>query len=100
MRAIGGSQRQIVGMVFSEFAGVVFASLLLSVVLGAVFGYIMGYILNGMLPFSRMLTASLAFPIEFLSIVLVIEILTMVIGAYLPAREASKTEPAVVLRNM
>ena len=100
MRAIGGSQRQIVGMVFSEFAGVVMASLLLSVILGAAFGYVMGYILNGMLPFSRMLSASLDFPLEFLSIVLLIEILTMVVGAYLPAREASRTEPAVVLRNM
>ena len=100
LRAIGGSQRQIMGMVFSEFAGVVIASLLLSVFLGAAFGYIMGYILNGMLPFSRMLAASLEFPLEFLSIVLLIEILTMVIGAYLPAREAARTEPAVVLRNM
>ncbi len=100
MRAIGGSQRQIVGMVFSEFSGVVIASLLLSLILGAVFGYIMGFILNGMLPFSRMLAASLEFPIQFLSIVLLIEIVTMIVGAYLPAREASRTEPAVVLRNM
>ncbi|TFG34117.1 ABC transporter permease [Candidatus Thorarchaeota archaeon] len=100
MRAIGGSQRQIVVMVFSEFAGVVIASLLLSIVLGAAFGYIMGFILNGMLPFSRILAATLSFPIQFLSIVLLIEILTMVIGAYLPAREAARTEPAVVLRNM
>jgi len=37
---------------------------------------------------------------EFLLIVLMIEIITMVIGAYMPAREASRTEPAVVLRNM
>ncbi len=100
MRAIGGSQRQIVTMVFSEFTGVVVASLLLSLILGAVFGYIMGFILNGMLPFSRILAASLEFPIQFLSIVLLIEIATMIIGAYLPAREAARTEPAVVLRNM
>lgn len=100
LRAIGGSQRQIVAMVFSEFAGVVIASLLLSIILGGVFGYIMGYILNGMLPFSRMLAATLVFPLQFLSIILLIEILTMVIGAYLPAREAARTEPGVVLRNM
>jgi len=87
-------------MVFSEFAGVVIASLLLSIILGGVFGYIMGYILNGMLPFSRMLAATLVFPLQFLSIILLIEILTMVIGAYLPAREAARTEPGVVLRNM
>jgi len=100
MRAIGGSQRQIVSMVFSEFAGVVLASLILSLVLGGVFGFVMGFLLNNMMPFSRTLAATISLPWYFLSIVLIIEIVTMVIGAYLPAREASRTEPAVVLRNM
>ncbi len=100
MRAIGSSKRQIVSMVFSEFTGVVFASLILSLLLGAIFGFIMGFLLNNMMPFSRTLSTTISIPLEFLSIVLMIEILTMVIGAYLPAREASRTEPAVVLRNM
>jgi ABC-type lipoprotein release transport system permease subunit len=60
----------------------------------------MGFLLNAMSPFSRTLSATIAFPVNFLTIVLFIEILTMVIGAYLPAREAAKTDPAVVLRNM
>ncbi|MGY5859589.1 MAG: FtsX-like permease family protein [Candidatus Thorarchaeota archaeon] len=100
LRAIGGSKRQIVSMVFSEFAGVVIASLILSILLGGIFAFIMGFLLNNMMPFSRTLTATLAIPWNFLFIVLIIEIVTMVIGAYLPAREASRTEPAVVLRNM
>ncbi|MFW9788299.1 MAG: FtsX-like permease family protein [Candidatus Thorarchaeota archaeon] len=100
MRAIGGSQRQVVSMVFSEFSGVVIASLALSLVLGAVFGFVMGFLVNVMSPFSRTLSASIAFPMDFLSIVLFVEIMTMIIGAYLPAREASRTDPAVVLRNM
>jgi len=100
MRAIGGSQRQIVGMVFSEFAGVVIASLALSLILGAVFAYVMGLLLNAMSPFSRTLAATIAFPYNFIAFVLFIEILAMIIGAYLPAREASRTNPAVVLRNM
>jgi ABC-type antimicrobial peptide transport system permease subunit len=100
MRAIGGSKRQVVSMVFSEFTGVVLASLALSLILGAVFGYVMGFLLNTMAPFSRTLSATIAFPVNFLAIVLFIEIMTMVIGAYLPAREASRTDPAVVLRNM
>jgi ABC-type antimicrobial peptide transport system permease subunit len=100
MRAIGGSQRQVVSMVFSEFSGVVIASLALSLVLGAVFAYIMGLLLNVMSPFSRILSATIAFPFDFLAIVLLIEILAMIIGAYLPAREAARTDPAVVLRNM
>jgi putative ABC transport system permease protein len=100
LRAIGGSKRQIVSMVFSEFAGVVLASLILSIILGGLFGFVMGFLLNNMMPFSRTLAATLSLPWYFLSIVLVIEIATMIIGAYLPAREASRTEPAVVLRNM
>ncbi len=100
MRAIGGSQRQVVSMVFSEFAGVVIASLALSLVLGATFAYIMGLLLNVMSPFSRVLLPTIAFPFDFLAIVLFIEILAMIIGAYLPAREAARTDPAVVLRNM
>ncbi len=100
MRAIGGSKKQIVSMVFSEFSGVVFASLALSLILGAVFGYVMGFLLNVMSPFSRTLAATIAFPFNFLAIVLFIEILTMIIGSYLPAREAARTDPAVVLRNM
>jgi len=100
MRAIGGSKRQIVSMVFSEFTGVVLASLILSILLGMVFGFIMGFLLNNMMPFSRTLVGTTSIPWNFLVIVLIIEIITMVIGAYLPAREASRTEPAVVLRNM
>jgi len=100
MRAIGGSKRQIVSMVFSEFTGVVLASLILSILLGVAFGFIMGILLNNMMPFSRTLAGTTSIPWNFLSIVLIIEIITMIIGAYLPAREASRTEPAVVLRNM
>ncbi len=100
MRAIGGSKRQIVSMVFSEFTGVVLASLVLSILLGMVFGFIMGFLLNNMMPFSRTLAGTTSIPWNFLFIVLMIQIATMVIGAYLPAREASRTEPAVVLRNM
>jgi ABC-type lipoprotein release transport system permease subunit len=53
-----------------------------------------------MMPFSRTLVGTTSIPWNFLFIVLIIEIITMIIGAYLPAREASRTEPAVVLRNM
>ena len=87
-------------MVFSEFTGVVLASLVLSILLGMVFGFIMGFLLNNMMPFSRTLAGTTSIPWNFLFIVLMIQIATMVIGAYLPAREASRTEPAVVLRNM
>jgi ABC-type antimicrobial peptide transport system permease subunit len=100
LRAVGGSKSQIIRIVLSEFSGVVLASLVLSIILGTVFGFIQSIIVFSLSPFSRILEASISFPIEFLTIVLLVEIFTMIAGAYFPAREASKTDPALVLRNL
>jgi ABC-type antimicrobial peptide transport system permease subunit len=87
-------------MVLSEFAGIVLASLVLSLVLGTVFGFVMSTIVFTMSPFSRVLPAAVTFPIGFLTAILLIEVTVMIMGAYLPAREAAKTDPAIVLRNL
>ncbi|MFX0056212.1 MAG: FtsX-like permease family protein [Candidatus Hermodarchaeota archaeon] len=100
LRALGGSRRQLVTMVFSEFSGVVLASLAVSLVLGTALAYVNGFFLFQMSPFSRTLPATIAIPMNFLLLVLVIEIIAMIIGAYFPAREAGKTDPAIVLRNL
>jgi hypothetical protein len=100
LRAVGGSKQQIVRVVLSEFTGIVFASLTLSLVLGTLFGYVMSSIIFAMSPFSRTLAALITFPIGFLTAVLLLEIIAMIVGAYFPAREASKTDPAIVLRNL
>jgi ABC-type lipoprotein release transport system permease subunit len=100
LRAVGGSKQQIIRVVLSEFSGVVFASLALSLVLGTLFGYVMSIVVFSMSPFSRTLAAIITFPIGFLTVVLLVEVFTMIAGAYLPAREASKTDPAIVLRNL
>jgi ABC-type antimicrobial peptide transport system permease subunit len=100
LRAVGGSKNQIIRVVMSEFAGIVFASLTLSLVLGTLFGYIMSIVIFSMSPFARTLSAIITFPIGFLTVVLLLEIFAMIAGGYLPAREASKTDPAIVLRNL
>jgi hypothetical protein len=100
LRAVGGSKQQIVRVVLSEFTGIVFASLTLSLVLGTLFGYVMSSIIFAMSPFARTLAALITFPIGFLTAVLLLEIAAMILGAYFPAREASKTDPAIVLRNL
>jgi ABC-type antimicrobial peptide transport system permease subunit len=100
LRAVGGSRSQIVRVVLSEFAGIVFASLTLSLVLGTIFGYVMSAVVFSMSPFARVLQAIISFPIGFLTAVLLIEIGAMIAGAYWPAVEASKTDPAIVLRNL
>ncbi len=100
LRALGGSRRQIVSMVFSEFSGVVLSSLVVSLILGAVLAYVNGFFLFQMSPFSRTLAATITVPMNFLLTVLAIQIIAMIIGAYIPAREAGRTDPAIVLRNL
>ncbi|MHA2385088.1 MAG: FtsX-like permease family protein, partial [Candidatus Thorarchaeota archaeon] len=100
LRSLGGSRRQLVSIVFSEFSGVVLASLVVSLVLGTILAYVNGFFLFQMSPFSRTLAATITVPMNFLLLVIVIEILAMIIGAYFPAREAGRTDPAIVLRNL
>ncbi len=100
LRAVGGSKKQVVNTVFSEFTGIVLACVALSVVLGSVFGYVMSILVYSASPFARILPAVITFPISFLTTVLLIEILAMTVGSYWPAREAAKTDPAIVLRNL
>jgi ABC-type antimicrobial peptide transport system permease subunit len=100
LRALGGSRRQLVTMVFSEFSSVVLASLAVSLVLGTILAYVNGFFLFQMSPFSRTLSATITVPMNFLFLVLFIEIIAMIIGAYFPAREAGRTDPAIVLRNL
>jgi len=100
LRAVGGSKSQIMKTVFSEFTGIVLASVAFSLVLGAVFGYVMSLLVFSASPFTRVLPAVLTFPIGFLTVVLLGEFLAMSAGSYLPAREAARTDPAIVLRNL
>ncbi len=100
LRAVGASRQQVIRTVLSEFTGIILASLTLSLILGTVFGFIMSVIIFSMSPFSRVLTPSMVFPIGFLTIVVIFELAFMIIGSYFPAREASKTDPAIVLRNL
>ena len=100
IRAVGGTRRQVVSMVFSEFAGSVTAAIAISVVLGIIFGYTMSILTFGLSPFSPILTEVLNYPILFLGGVLSLETGVMLVSCYLPARKAGSTDPAVVLRNL
>jgi ABC-type lipoprotein release transport system permease subunit len=76
------------------------SSLVVSLILGALLAYVNGFFLFQMSPFSRTLAATITVPMNFLLTVLAIQIAAMIIGAYIPAREAGRTDPAIVLRNL
>ena len=99
-RALGGTKKQVISMVFGEFAGSVVAAIAISVFLGAVFGYAMSILTLGLSPFVPVLPEVLSFPFMMMTVVLSLESVVLLMSTYLPARRAGSTDPASVLRNL
>jgi ABC-type antimicrobial peptide transport system permease subunit len=99
-RAVGGTRRQIVSMVFGEFAGSVMAAVLISFVLGNLFGYTQTLLTFGVSSVWPILPVVLAYPLVVMLLTIAIECIVMVIVCYYPAYRAGNTDPAEVLRNM
>ncbi|MEE8181698.1 MAG: FtsX-like permease family protein [Candidatus Thorarchaeota archaeon] len=99
-RALGGTKKQVVSMVFGEFAGSVVAAIAVSVFLGVVFGYAMSILTLGLSPFIPVLPEVLSFPFMMMMVVLSLESVVMLLSTYIPARRAGSTDPASVLRNL
>ena len=99
-RALGGTKKQVVSMVFGEFAGSVVAAITISVFLGIVFGYVMSILTLGLSPFVPVLPEVLSFPFTMMMVVLSLESVVLLMSTYLPARRAGSTDPASVLRNL
>jgi len=99
-RALGSTKKQVISMVFGEFAGSVVAAITISVLLGIVFGYTMSILTLGLSPFVPVLPEVLSFPFIMMMAVLSLESVVMLLSTYLPARRAGSTDPASVLRNL
>ena len=99
-RAIGGTKKQIVSLVFGEFAGNVLAAVLISLGLGVLFGYTMTLLTFGISTVWPILPRILTYPLIVMAFTVALECVTMVVACYYPARRAGNTNPAEVLRNM
>ena len=99
-RAIGGTKKQVVSLVFGEFAGSVLAAVLVSLGLGVVFGYTATLLTFGISSIWPILGKLLTFPLYVMFITVALECVVMIIACYYPARRAGNTNPADILRNM
>ncbi|MFW9846803.1 MAG: FtsX-like permease family protein [Candidatus Thorarchaeota archaeon] len=99
-RALGGTKKQVVSMVFGEFAGIILAAILISFVLGILFGLVMTSLTMGIYHVFPILPEVLAFPVTIMILTIALETIAMVIACYMPARRAGDTDPATTLRNL
>jgi ABC-type lipoprotein release transport system permease subunit len=99
-RALGGTKKQVVAMVFGEFAGIVLAAILISFLLGLVFGLVMTSLTFGIYSIFPILPELLAFPVAVMMLTIALETTAMIVACYMPARRAGATDPASTLRNL
>ncbi|MHA1135290.1 MAG: ABC transporter permease [Candidatus Thorarchaeota archaeon] len=99
-RAIGGTKRQVISLVFGEFAGSVLAAVLLSLGLGVMFGFTATLLTFGISSIWPILGKVLTYPLVVMFLTVALECVVMIIACYYPARRAGNTNPAEVLRNM
>jgi len=99
-RAIGGTKKQVISLVFGEFAGSVLAAVLLSLFLGVLFGFTATLLTFGISSIWPILGKVLTYPLIVMFSTVALECVVMIIACYYPARRAGNTNPAEVLRNM
>ncbi|MHA1906499.1 MAG: FtsX-like permease family protein [Candidatus Thorarchaeota archaeon] len=100
MRALGATRKQLVTMVFNEFALAVIAATIISLLLGILFGYAMSLMTIGVAPFSTSFAPVLDIPIPSITLTILGEVVVLILSCYIPARKAGMVNPAMALRNL
>ena len=100
MRAVGGTSKNILSLVFSEFVGSVATAVCISTLLGVIFGYVMSILTVNMSPFTPILPITPSIPIFGMGVLLLIESIVMCASCYIPARKAGLVDPSGILRNL
>ena len=99
-RAIGSTKRQVITLVFGEFAGSILGAVLISLGLGVLFGYSMTLLTFGISTVWPILPKMFTYPLTVMLLTVGVEFIAMVASCFFPARRAGNTDPADVLRYL
>ncbi|MBS3793745.1 MAG: ABC transporter permease [Candidatus Thorarchaeota archaeon] len=100
LRAIGGTQRQLVSLVLGEFASIVVVAIVVSFAIGSIFAYVLSILTFGISSFSPILPVVFSYPLDLVFLILLSQSGILLASCYLPAKKAGSTNPAVILRNL
>ncbi|MHA1908175.1 MAG: ABC transporter permease [Candidatus Thorarchaeota archaeon] len=100
LRALGATTKQVSGMVLGEFAGLIVATISLSLFMGFAFGYLMSILIFTISPFQALLPYVQSIHIVLILSIAGLEALVMLIACLYPARSAGSTNMIEELRNL
>ncbi|MFW9849767.1 MAG: FtsX-like permease family protein [Candidatus Thorarchaeota archaeon] len=100
LRAVGAKEKQIVSLVFQEFASVVVAALAISLVIGTAMGIAFSVLAFGISPMWSTLINPPYIPFNALLLLSIIELIILTIACIIPAKQALVEDPSRTLRNL
>lgn len=100
LRAVGATKKQVVSMVFQEFASVLFSVITISMVLGIALGTTLGLLAMGISPIWSTLHYTPDFSILHLILISLMETVVLSVACYIPARWSTKYNLSEMLRNL
>jgi uncharacterized membrane protein len=100
LRALGATVKQVSGMVLGEFAGLIVATIALSLFMGFAFGYLMSILIFAISPFAALLPYVQSYHLVLILGIAGLEALVMLFACLYPARTAGSTNMIEELRNL
>ncbi|MFX1475345.1 MAG: ABC transporter permease, partial [Promethearchaeota archaeon] len=100
MRAIGGTRSQVTAIVVGEFAGLILVTFLLGLLLSVGFSWLLMNTLLKLFPLPTVVPFIILWPLLLLVGLVILVIIGMLIGIWLPARRAGAVTVNKILRDL
>lgn len=100
MRSTGATQNQIILLVAEEYLSTILFTFFAGAFLGLIFSFLYLNIGESLVSLAGILPMRVVLPLEFVFGSLSIVVLVVIVGGLIPARKASSTNVATILRNL